>query len=104
MPKLLDRVRSVMRMRHYSYQSEQTYMKWIRRYIGFHNIRNPVDMGATEVEAFLSHLAVERSVSASTQNQALFALLFLYREVLSVDLPCWIISRRLKNPAAFPSC
>jgi len=76
-------------MRHYSYQTEQTYLKWIRRYIGFHNIRNPKDMGAAEVEAFLSHLAVEGSVSASTQNQALFALLFLYREVLSVDLP-WL--------------
>lgn len=89
MPKLLDRVRLLMRMRHYSYQTEQTYTKWIRRYIGFHNIRNPVDMGAAEVEAFLSHLAVEGNVSASTQNQAMFSLLFLYREVLSVDLP-WL--------------
>ncbi len=78
MPKLLDRVRSLMRMRHYSYQTEQTYLKWIRRYIGFHNIRNPAEMGATELEAFLSHLAVERSVSASTQNQAFFALLFTH--------------------------
>lgn len=89
MPKLLDRVRALMRMRHYSYQTEQTYLKWIRRYIGFHNIRNPVEMGAPEVEAFLSHLAVEANVAASTQNQALAALLFLYREVLSVDLP-WL--------------
>jgi integron integrase len=89
MPKLLDRVRSLMRTRHYSYQTEQTYLKWIRRYIGFHNIRNPVDMGAVEVEAFLSHLAVEGNVSAPTQNQALFAILFLYREVLAVDLP-WL--------------
>ncbi len=89
MPKLLDRVRSLMRMRHYSYQTEQTYLKWIRRYIGFHNIRNPIEMGAAEVEAFLSHLAVEGNVSASTQNQALAAILFLYREVLSVDLP-WL--------------
>jgi len=61
-------------------------VKWIRRYIGFHNIRNPIEMSAAEVEAFLSHLAVEGNVSASTQNQALFALLFLYREVLGVDL------------------
>ncbi len=89
MPKLLDRVRALMRMRHYSYQTEQTYLKWIRRYIGFHHIRNPVEMGAAEVEAFLSHLAVEGNVAASTQNQALAALLFLYREVLSVDLP-WL--------------
>ncbi len=89
MPKLLDRVRSLMRMRHYSYQTEQTYLKWIRRYIGFHNIRNPAEMGAVEVEAFLSHLAVDAKISAPTQNQALFALLFLYREVLSVELP-WL--------------
>lgn len=89
MPKLLDRVRALMRMRHYSYQTEQTYLKWIRRFIGFHNIRNPSEMGAAEVEAFLSHLAVEGNVAASTQNQALAALLFLYREVLSVDLP-WL--------------
>ena len=89
MPKLLDQVRALMRMRHYSYQTEQTYLKWIRRYIGFHNIRHPVEMGAAEVEAFLSNLAVERNVAASTQNQALAALLFLYREVLSVNLP-WL--------------
>ncbi len=89
MSKLLDRVRALMRMRHYSFQTEQTYLKWIRRYIGFHNIRNPAEMDAAEVEAFLSHLAVEGNVAASTQNQALAALLFLYREVLSVDLP-WL--------------
>ena len=89
MVKLLDRVRDLMRVRHYSYQTEQTYLKWMRRYIGFHNIRNPVEMGAPEVEAFLTHLAVEGNVSASTQNQALFALLFLCREVLAVDLP-WL--------------
>lgn len=78
-----------MRMRHYSYETEKRYIYWIRHYIGFHNIKNPVEMGAPEVEAFLSHLAVEKSVSASTQNQALAALLFLYRQVLSVDLP-WL--------------
>jgi len=89
MPKLLDRVRSVLRMRHYSYRTEKTYLQWIRQYIFFHNVRNPAEMGAAELEAFLSHLAVERSVSASTQNQALAALLFLYREVLSLDLP-WL--------------
>ena len=89
MPKLLDQVRASMRVRHYSYQTEQTYLKWIRRYIGFHNIKNPVEMGAAEVEAFLSHLAVEGNVAASTQNQALAALLYLYREVLKIDLP-WL--------------
>ena len=90
MPKLLDQVRDLMRTRHYSYQTEQTYIKWIRRYIGFHNIRHPAEMGAAEVEAFLSHLAVGRGgVTASTQNQALAALLFLYKEVLKIDLP-WL--------------
>jgi len=84
MPKLLDRVRALMRMRHYSYETEKRYVYWIRRYIGFHNIKNPIEMGAAEVEAFLSHLAVESRISASTQNQALAALLFLYRNVLSV--------------------
>ncbi len=81
MSKLLDQVRDVLRTRHYSYQTEQTYLKWIRRYIFFHNVRHPAEMGKAEVEAFLSHLAVEGNVSASTQNQALFALLFLYKEV-----------------------
>lgn len=89
MSKLLDQVRAVMRVRHYSYQTEQTYLKWIRRYIFFHNVRHPAEMGAAELEAFLSHLAVEGEVAASTQNQALAALLFLYREVLKVDLP-WL--------------
>jgi len=76
-------------MRHYSYQTEQTYIKWIRRYIFFHNVRHPAEMGAAEVEAFLSNLAVEGNVSASTQNQALSAVLFLYKEVLKTDLP-WL--------------
>jgi integron integrase len=89
MSKLLDQVRSTMRIRHYSYQTEQTYIKWIRRYIFFHNVRHPAEMGAAEVEAFLSHLAVEGDVSASTQNQALSAVLFLYKEVLKTDLP-WL--------------
>lgn len=89
MSKLLDQIRATMRVRHYSYQTEQTYIKWIRRYIFFHNVRHPAEMGAAEVEAFLTHLAVEGNVSASTQNQALFALLFLYKEILQIDLP-WL--------------
>lgn len=89
MSKLLDDVRSLMRVRHYSYETEKTYVYWIRQYIFFHNITHPKEMGAAEVEAFLTHLAVEKSVSASTQNQALHALLFLYKEVLKVDLP-WL--------------
>ena len=86
MSKLLEDVRGVMRLRHYSYQTEKTYIYWIRQYIFFHRITHPAAMGAAQVEAFLTHLAVEKSVSASTQNQALAALLSLYREILSMDL------------------
>ncbi len=89
MSKLLDQVRAVLRRRHYSYRTEKTYIEWILQYIRFHDIKHPIEMGAAEVEEFLTHLAVERHVAASTQNQALAALLFLYREVLSVDLP-WL--------------
>ena len=89
MSKLLENVRAVMRTRHYSYETEKRYIYWIRQYIFFHNVRHPVEMGAAEIEKFLSHLAVEKSVAASTQNQALAALLFLYREILTVELP-WL--------------
>ncbi len=89
MSKLLDDVRNLMRVRHYSYQTEKIYIYWIRQYIYFHKITHPKDLGAPDVEAFLTHLAVEKTVAASTQNQALFALLFLYREVLKVKLP-WL--------------
>ncbi len=89
MPKLLDRVRTLMRTRHYSYETEKRYIYWIKQYIFYHNIRNPDEMGAAEVEEFLSHLAVEKNVSASTQNQALAALLLLYKQVLQIDLP-WL--------------
>lgn len=89
MSKLLDDVRNVLRVRHYSYETEKIYVYWIRQYIFFHNIRHPKEMGAAEVEAYLTHLAVEKTVAASTQNQALFALLFLYREVLKINLP-WL--------------
>ena len=88
-PKLLDRLREQVRVRHYSYRTEQTYVHWCRRYILHHGKRHPQDMGAAEVEAFLSHLATGRNVSASTQNQALAALLFLYRRVLGIELP-WL--------------
>jgi integron integrase len=83
--KLLDRVRLVLRTRHYALRTEQAYTDWIRRYILFHHKRHPVRMGQEELEAFLTYLAVDRDVSASTQNQALSALLFLYREVLGKD-------------------
>jgi integron integrase len=81
--------RERMRVRHLAYRTEQAYLDWIRRYVGFHGRRHPRDLGPEAVEAFLTHLAVDRKVSASTQNQALQALLFLYRQVLGVELP-WL--------------
>ncbi len=88
-PKLLDRLREKVRLKHYSIRTEQVYIDWARRFILFHGKRHPKDMGAPEVEAFLTHLAVERNVAASTQNQAKSALLFLYKEVLGIELP-WL--------------
>ena len=82
MSELLNNVRNVMRVRHYSYETEKIYVYWIKQYIYFHNVRNPAEMGAAEVEVFLTHLTVEKSVSASTQNQAFAALLFLNKRVL----------------------
>lgn len=79
-PRLLDQVRAAIRTRHYSLRTEQAYCHWIKRYILLHGKRHPLDMGAPEIEAFLSALATDRGVSASTQNQALAAILFLYRE------------------------
>ncbi|MHB0971255.1 MAG: integron integrase [Thermoanaerobaculia bacterium] len=81
-PRLLDRVREAIRVRHYSRRTEETYVAWIRRFILFHNNRHPSSMGAEEINAWLTHLAVEGHVSASTQNQALSAILFLYEKVL----------------------
>lgn len=81
-PRLLDRLREALISRHYSRRTEQTYCYWVRRYIFFHRVRHPAEMGAPEINAFLTHLAVKGNVSASTQNQALAALLFLYRQVL----------------------
>ena len=87
--KLLDQVRDRIRVKHYSIRTETQYVQWIKRFILFHGKRHPQEMGAAEVEAFLTHLAVDGHVSASTQNQALSALLFLYKEVLAIDLP-WL--------------
>lgn len=89
MSKLLDETRAVMRLRHYSYKTEKMYINWMKRFFHFHGLRHPREMGAAEVEAFLTDLAVNRKIAASTQNQALAALLFLYREVLKIDLP-WL--------------
>lgn len=88
-PRLFDRIRECLRLKHYSYRTEQQYLHWIRRYILFHDKRHPKDMGVGEVRAFLNDLAVTRNVSASTQNQALAALMFLYKHVLQQELP-WL--------------
>src|SRR6266480_680888 len=88
-PRLLDRVRAALRARHGSRRTEEVYVAWIRRYVLFHGKRHPTAMGAPEVTRFYTSLAVEGHVAASTQNQALSALLFLYREVLGVGLP-WL--------------
>jgi integron integrase len=84
--KLLDQVRDVMRLKHYAFRTEHTYISWIKRFILFYDKRDPKDMGVPEVEAFLTWLAVEKTVSKSTQNQAFNALIFLYREVLKQPL------------------
>jgi integron integrase len=101
-PRLLDRVRGAIRTRHYSRRTEEAYVHWIRRYIVFHRKTHPVDLGPSEISAFLTWLAVERRVSASTQNQALSALLFLYRDVLgmkTVDVPPVV---RARTPERLP--
>jgi len=85
-PRLLDQVRTAIRLRRMSYRTEQAYCDWIKRFIFFHNKRHPKEMGAPEVEAFLADLVNNRNVAASTQNQALHSILFLYREVLLIEL------------------
>ena len=101
-PRLLDLVRGVLRRKHYSIRTEQSYVAWIRRFIFFHGKRHPAQMDKPEVIAFLTHLAVQRDVAASTQNQALSAILFLYRDVLELDLG-WIEGfERPKRPARLP--
>ena len=101
-PKLLDQVRGRLRLNHYSIRTEAQYVQWIRRYILFHDKRHPREMGVAELEAFLTHLAVEGTVAAATQNQALSALLFLYREVLKINLPWLDGVVRAKTPQRLP--
>ena len=101
-PRLLDQVREALRLRHYSYRTEQQYVGWIRRFILFHGRHHPAELGGVHVESFLSHLAIERHVAAATQAQALAALLFLYKRVLNVDLP-WLGSVvRASRPKRLP--
>ena len=100
-PKLLDQMRQAMRVKHYSLQTEKSYISWVRRYIFFHDKRHPREMGDTEVQSFLSDLAVHRRVSASTQNQALNALVFLYKQVLKKELGV-IDAVRARRPKRLP--
>lgn len=101
-PRLLDQVRDKLRVKHYAIRTEATYIDWIKRYIYFHDKTHPKDLGAQDVEAFLTHLAVVGKVSVSTQNQAKSALLFLYREVLEIQLPWLDNITQAKAPKRLP--
>jgi len=101
-PRLLDELRRQIRLRHYSYRTEQAYVGWVRRYILFHNKRHPLQLGAAEVESFLSHLASVRNVASATQAQAMSAVLFLYKAVLKVDLPWLENVVRATHPRRLP--
>ena len=101
-PRLLDQVRDKLRKLHYSHRTEEAYVGWIKRSIWFHNKRHPKDMGAAEVEAFLSNLATRRGVSASTQNQARCGLLFLYKQVLGIEIGLVDGVTRAKRPERVP--
>ncbi len=101
-PRLLDQIRERIRYKHYSIRTERAYVDWARRFILFHGKRHPREMGAAEVESFLTYLANERNVAASTHQQALAALLFLYGEVLNVELPWLGEIGRPKKPKRLP--
>jgi len=96
--KLMDQVREALRAQHYSIHTEESYVRWIKRFILFHDKRHPQTMDVPEIEAFLTHLAVDQNMAASTQTQALSALLFLYREVLQTELSGPIDRFRAKQP------
>lgn len=100
--KLMDQVRHKIRMKHYSIRTEEAYVSWIKRFILFHNKRHPKELRKTEIEAFLTYLAVKRGVSASTQNQAFNALIFLYHQVLEIELVENIQALRAKQPERLP--
>lgn len=101
-PKLLDCLRESLRSRHYSKRTEQTYCHWVKRYIFFHKVRHPKEMAEPEINAFLTHLAVKEKVSASTQNQALSALLFLYRHVIGREVGDLGKVIRARKPTRLP--
>ena len=101
-PKLLDQLSEALRSRHYSRRTEQTYCMWVKRFIYFHHIRHPAEMGEPEINAFLTHLAVQEKVSASTQNQALSAILFLYRHVIGREVGDLGEVIRARKPTRLP--
>jgi integron integrase len=101
-PKLLDQVRTAIRLKHMSLRTEEAYVRWVRRFVTFHEMRHPAEMGAEQVRAFLSYLAAEEDVAASTQNQAFAALLFLYGPVLGKDLGPIASVVRAKRPKRLP--
>jgi site-specific recombinase XerD len=101
--KLLDQMRDVLRLKHYARKTEESYLYWARRYILFHNKRHPREMRQAEITAFLTHLAVEEHVAASTQNQAYSAILFLYREVLQQPLDFPLDAVRARKPQRLPT-
>lgn len=103
-PKLLDQVQELLRIKHYALRTEEAYINWIRRFILFHNKRHPRDMGTPEIRTFLAHLAIEENVAASTQNQALAAIIFLYRELLHQELdPLDLDAIRAQKPKRLPT-
>ena len=102
-PKLLDNVRKIARVKHFSLSTEDSYVYWIRRFIIFHNKRHPKDMAESEIRDFISHLSAHENVAASTQNQALSALLFLYRDVLGIQLQYIDDIERAKRPVKVPT-
>jgi integron integrase len=101
--RLLDQVREVIRKKHYSIRTEQAYLQWIRRFIFYHNKRHPKHMGEKEISQYISHLATHGKVAASTQNQALNALVFLYKHVLQIELGDFGAMERAKRPQRLPT-
>jgi len=101
--KLLDQVRDVVRKKHYSIRTEQAYVQWIRRFILFHNKRHPKDMGEIEISQYISYLATYRKVASSTQNQALNAIVFLYKQVLKIALGDFGHMERARRPEKLPT-
>jgi len=101
--KLLDQVRITIRKKHYSIRTEHTYIQWIRKFTHFHNMRHPKDMGEKEISQYISYLATDKKVASSTQNQALNAIVFLYRRVLKIELGDFGQMERARRPEKLPT-